>query len=99
MTPSIKTDNQSIVDIAIREPKATTLLTMALLYNGSPNAARTLQLTREQARDKVMKDRLESGVKRNEPERVEACGPSAIQSIKNREPTVDVKAERANDEK
>ena len=66
-------DNQSIVAIAVREPKVTTYLAMALIYDCSPNAARTLQLMREQARDQMMKDRLESAIKRNEPQHTEKC--------------------------
>lgn len=69
-------DNQSIVDIAVREPKVTTFLTTALIYNCSPNAARTLQLMREQAKDQVMKDRLERAIKRAEPQDTEKCDVS-----------------------
>ena len=66
-------DRAGIVDIAVRGPKVTTLLTMALLYNCSPNAALTVQLMREQARDQIMKERLEAAIKRAEPDRSERC--------------------------
>jgi hypothetical protein len=66
-------DNQSIVDIAVREPKVTTFLAIDLIYNCSPNATRTLQLMREQARDQMMKDRLEAAIKRAEPQGTEKC--------------------------
>jgi hypothetical protein len=62
-------DNQSIVDIAVREPKVTTFLATDLIYSCSPNAARALQLMREQARDLTIKDRLEAAIKRAEPRR------------------------------
>jgi hypothetical protein len=51
----------------------TTLLATDLIYNCSPNAARTLQLMREQARDQVMKDRLEGAIKRAEPKAKDNC--------------------------
>jgi hypothetical protein len=66
-------DNQSIVDIAVREPKMTTFLATVLIYNCSPNAARTLQLMREQARDPTMKKRLEAAISRAEPDHQEKC--------------------------
>jgi hypothetical protein len=65
-------DNQSIVDVAVREPKVTTFLATDLIYNCSPNAALTLQLMRAQAKDQ-MKDRLESAIKRSEPQNSEKC--------------------------
>jgi hypothetical protein len=70
-------DNQSIVDIAVREPKVTTFLATDLIYNCAPNAARTLQLMREQARDQVMKDRLNNAIKRAEGQGHEKCDASA----------------------
>jgi len=58
-------DNQSIVDITHHERKVITYLTWALLDDCSPNAARTLQLMREQAPDQRRK--IESTLKSNSP--------------------------------
>jgi hypothetical protein len=70
-------DNQSIVDIAVREPKVTTFLATDLIYNCPPNAARTLELMREQARDQIMKGRLERAIERAEGQDHEKCDASA----------------------
>ena len=70
-------DNQSVVDIAVREPKVTTFLATDLIYDCASNAARTLQLMHEQARDPVMKDRLNNVIKRAEGQDHEECDASA----------------------
>jgi hypothetical protein len=66
-------DNQSIVDIAHREPKVSTFLTVALSYSCSPNAGKTLQMMRDQAPDPATKDKIDANIKRAEPERHEKC--------------------------
>ena len=66
-------DNQSVVAIIHRDPKATTFLSTALRHNCSPNAAATLQLLRDQATDPVTKARIQSAIKRTELERKEIC--------------------------
>jgi hypothetical protein len=66
-------DNQSIVDITHRERKVITYLAWALIYDCSPNAARTLQLMREQAPDQAVKDRIDAKIKLAEPQRHEKC--------------------------
>jgi hypothetical protein len=70
-------DNQSIIDITHREPKAITFLSTALSYNCSPNVARTLQLMREQAPDPATKDKIDANIKRAEPQRRAKCDTSA----------------------
>jgi hypothetical protein len=63
-------DNQSIIG----ERKVITYLAWALIYDCSPNAARTLQLMREQA------PRIDEKIKLAEPQRHEKCDTSAPQN-------------------
>jgi hypothetical protein len=73
-------DNQSIVDITHRERKVINYLAWALIDDCSPNAARTLQLMREQAPDQAAKDRIDDKIKLAEPQRHEKCDTSAPQN-------------------
>jgi hypothetical protein len=69
-------DNQGIIDITHREPKVTTFVSAALSYSCLPNAARTLQLMRDQAPDAATKDKIDASIQRAEPQRHEKCDAS-----------------------
>jgi hypothetical protein len=66
-------DMQSIVDVTHREPKTTMFLREALSYSCAPNAARTLQLMREQAPNPETQAKIDANIERAEPQRREKC--------------------------
>jgi hypothetical protein len=66
-------DNQSIINVTHRQPMTKTFLLEALSYSCAPNAARTLQLMREQAPTPETQAGIDANIQRAEPQRHEKC--------------------------
>jgi hypothetical protein len=66
-------DMQSIIDLTHRLPNTATMLREGLSYSCSPNAARTLQLMREQAPNAAIQDQIDANIQRAAPQRQDRC--------------------------
>jgi hypothetical protein len=66
-------DNQSIIDLTHRQLMTTKMVRESLSYSCSPNAARTLQLMREQAPNPQTQAGIDANIQRAEPQRRRKC--------------------------
>jgi hypothetical protein len=66
-------DTQSIVDVTHRFPATTNALRQSLSYSCAANAARTLELMRDQARNPATQAEIDANIKRADQQRREKC--------------------------